>query len=556
MCIRDRCTYNRGESLATALESVAASHMPDSVDWEVLVVDNNSTDRTRAVVEEFCQRPHSRFRYIFEHQQGKSYALNTGIHEARGEILAFLDDDVIVGANWLQNLTAVFRGNDWAGAGGPVLPNGAFVPPAWLSLEGKYALAPLAIFDLGPQPGELVEAPFGTNMAFRKEVFEKVGGFRTDLGPRPGPVTHSEDTEFGFRALAAGQRLWYEPSAIVYHLLPAHRLQKEYFLAWWHDKARADIRAFGLPQGRRLQIAGVPLYIFRRLANWTLRWITAIHPARRFSCKLKVWIILGEIAECYRLPEKVLKRQGEIVSKKTSRHSVSRLELLDDLDTPFKSALLSMYHAVPQLGADGQQHSLDEKVKISPDEGMWLYEECRKSKPEKILEIGLGYGFSTLFFLAALAKNNFGHHTAIDPYQRSAWQGIGLATANALAPPGRFRFVEETSVRAAVELERESLAYDLIFIDGGHIFEQVLVDFFLYAKLCKIGGLVILDDMWMSGIKTVASFIRTNRKDFSEIPTPIPNLCVFQRVGKDERKWHEFRPFVVDQHQPQVFDES
>jgi glucosyl-dolichyl phosphate glucuronosyltransferase len=295
------CTYNRCQSLASALETVAASQMPDCVDWEVLVVDNNSNDRTRVIAEEFCSRQHSRFRYIFEQQQGKSIALNTGIREARGEILAFLDDDVMVDAKWLQNLTAVFQKAEWAGAGGRILPEGNFTPPAWLSLEGKYALAPLVIFDRGPQPGELLEAPFGTNMAFRKEVFEKVGGFRTDLGPQPGPVNHSEDSEFGSRALNAGQRLWYEPSAIVYHSLPAHRLQKGYFLAWWKDKARADIRAFGLPQGTKLQIAGVPLYFFRRLANWTLQWITAINPARRFSCKLKVWMILGDIAECYRL---------------------------------------------------------------------------------------------------------------------------------------------------------------------------------------------------------------------------------------------------------------
>jgi GT2 family glycosyltransferase len=263
-------------------------------------VDNNSNDRTRVIAEEFCLQ-HSRFRYIFEPQQGKSYALNTGIGEAHGEILAFLDDDVIVDANWLQNLIAIFQMNGWAGAGGRILPERAFTPPAWLSPEGKYALAPLAIFDLGLQPGELFEAPFGTNMAYRKEVFERVGGFRTDLGPHPGPVTHSEDTEFGYRALGAGQRLWYEPTAIVYHSLPAHRLQKEYFLAWWRDKARADIRAFGLPQGTKLQIAGVPLPLFRRLARWTLQWIIAIDPARRFFCKLKVWVMLGNIAECHRL---------------------------------------------------------------------------------------------------------------------------------------------------------------------------------------------------------------------------------------------------------------
>jgi len=295
------CTYNRCHSLATALESVAASQLPDSVSWEILVVDNNSRDKTFDVVAEFVRRYPGKFRYLFEPQQGKSYALNAGIREARGQILAFMDDDVIVDVKWLQNLTSVFTKQEWAGVGGRILPERTFTPPAWLSLEGKYALAPLAIFDLGPQPAELVEAPFGTNMAFRKEVFEKVGGFRTDLGPRPGSEIRSEDTEFGFRALGAGQRLWYEPSAIVYHSLPAHRLQKEYFLAWWHEKAQADIRAFGLPQRTKLQIAGVPLYFFRRLANWTLQWITAIHPSRRFSCKLKVWMILGDIAECHRL---------------------------------------------------------------------------------------------------------------------------------------------------------------------------------------------------------------------------------------------------------------
>jgi glucosyl-dolichyl phosphate glucuronosyltransferase len=295
------CTYNRCHRLAGALNSVAASQLPESVSWEVLVIDNNSSDKTRDVVAEFSHRYPGRFRYVFEPQQGKSYALNAGIREARGEILAFMDDDVIVDTQWLQCLTAIFQKQRWAGVGGRVLPERTFTPPAWLSVEGKYALAPLALFDLGPQPGELNEAPFGTNMAFRQEVFEKVGGFRTDLGPRPGSEARGEDTEFSDRVLAAGQHLWYEPSAIVYHSLPAHRLQKEYFLAWWHDKAQADIRAVGLPQKGELQIAGVPLSFFRRLANWTLQWVTAIHSARRFSCKLKVWTILGEIAECHRL---------------------------------------------------------------------------------------------------------------------------------------------------------------------------------------------------------------------------------------------------------------
>lgn len=294
------CTYNRYHSLAKALESVAVSQLADSVSWEVLVVDNNSNDGTRNVAEEFCRRYPERFRYMFEPQQGKSYALNTGIREARGQILAFMDDDVVVDANWLRNLTSVFQDGQWAGVGGRILPEHTFTPPTWLSFEGKYALAPLAIFDLGSIPEELAEAPFGTNMAFRKEVFEKVGGFRTDLGPRPGSETRSEDMEFGYRVLGAGERLWYEPSAIVYHSIPSHRLQKGYFLAWWRAKAQADVRAVGPPSAKP-QIAGVPLYLFRRFANWTLQWMIAVEPARRFSCKVNVWKIVGEIGECYRL---------------------------------------------------------------------------------------------------------------------------------------------------------------------------------------------------------------------------------------------------------------
>lgn len=235
-----------------------------------------------------------------------------------------------------------------------------------------------------------------------------------------------------------------------------------------------------------------------------------------------------------------------LLSRKTSRPPLSELELLDDVDAPFKAALLSMYRGDAQLGVDGQRHILHKDTKVPPEEGMWLYEQCRTSKPERSLEIGLAYGFSTLFFLAALARNNFGHHSAIDPYQNSAWHGIGLSIINALAPPGRFRFIEDTSVSAAVQLEREGLPYDVIFIDGGHRFEEVLVDFFLYAQLCKVNGLVILDDTWMSSVKTVASFVRSNRSDFAEVRTPVQNLCVFQRVGKDEREWHHFRRFVVD----------
>ena len=141
------CTYNRCKSLAKALDSLAGSILSDAVEWEVLVVDNNSSDQTEAVVEEFRRQYPGRFRFLFEPHQGKSYALNAGIREARGNILAFVDDDVTVEPMWLQNLTSALHDSQWAGSGGrtkPAIWVSGFVPPRWLALDGPFSF--LALF--------------------------------------------------------------------------------------------------------------------------------------------------------------------------------------------------------------------------------------------------------------------------------------------------------------------------------------------------------------------------------------------------------------------------
>jgi glycosyltransferase involved in cell wall biosynthesis len=294
------CTYNRCQSLAKTLESVAKSTLPESVAWEVLVVDNNSTDQTRDVVEGFCRRIPGRFRYFFEPRAGKSYALNTGIREALGEILAFLDDDVVVEPTWLQNLTASLQEGDWAGSGGRTLPSATFSCPRWL----PYAFGGIlcAQFDLGNKPRQLDRPPYGTNMAFRREMFERYGGFRTDLGPRPNSQIRNEDTEFGRRLIAAGERLRYEPSAVVYHAVPEDRLKKEYFLAFWFDYGRATIREL-VP---RPDIWGIPRRYLTMMNHLlviapgkTLKWLFAFRPQGRFHAKCLVWGTAGQIVEIY-----------------------------------------------------------------------------------------------------------------------------------------------------------------------------------------------------------------------------------------------------------------
>ena len=300
------CTYNRCWNLAAALESIAASQVPSSVTWEVLVVDNNSTDQTRKAVEDFCLRYPERFRYVFEQKPGKSHALNTGIENAGGEILVFVDDDVKVEPTWLQNLTAaLLHSGEWAGAGGRTLPPQKFRPPAWVpkEFEKDWGGILFAHFDLGDTAGELDRAPYGTNMAFRKSVFKKHGGFRIDLGPAPGSQIRNEDTELGRRLLAAGERLRYEPSAVVYHPVPDSRITQKYFLSWWFDYGRARVREIGVWP----DVYGIPRDHLRlarstiRMPLLTLRWLLTIHPVkRRFLYKCWVWKETGHMVELYR----------------------------------------------------------------------------------------------------------------------------------------------------------------------------------------------------------------------------------------------------------------
>jgi glucosyl-dolichyl phosphate glucuronosyltransferase len=286
------CTFNGCRTLGKTLGSVAASILPEGIEWEVLVMDNNSTDQTREVVEDFCRRFPGRIRYLFEPQPGKSFALNSGCREARGSVLAFLDDDVSVEPAWLQNLTRALNGDEWAGAGGRIVLQWPPSLPTWLSIEGPYARHAFPGFDQGDRAKELVGPPFGANMAFRKIMFEKQGGFRTDLGPSPNRDIPRlfDDTEFGLRVLAAGERLRYEPSAVVYHTVSEDRIQKKYFLDRSFDYGRGEARIFEIPR----------LHLLCSLAVWTMRWMMAIEPRKRFHHKLVVWEKLGNIVELYR----------------------------------------------------------------------------------------------------------------------------------------------------------------------------------------------------------------------------------------------------------------
>jgi glycosyltransferase involved in cell wall biosynthesis len=293
------CTWNRAESLQKTLESIENCRVPDGTDWEVLIVDNNSTDATSVICQSFLQINPERYRYFIERKQGKSFALNTAIENARGDVIAFTDDDVLVGVDWLSALLSAFDDNDNVGAAGKIVPIWNSKKPSWFTIDGPYRLM-LAIvaYDLGDQTQlcRIDNPPYGANLALRKRAFDKYGLFRTDLGPVAGTTFRGEDSEYCRRLMSRGETVIYMPRAVVHHPVPEERTTKRYFESWYFDYGRMLVRTSG-PSSTTTSYFGVPRYMLRKLVSCVWEWNTSFELKRRFYHRLLVCQTLGEITE-------------------------------------------------------------------------------------------------------------------------------------------------------------------------------------------------------------------------------------------------------------------
>ena len=291
------CTYNRGVLLQQALQSISQVVVSPQIQWEVLIVDNNSNDSTKVVTESFSELYPERFRYIFEGRQGKSFALNTGIREAKGEIIVFTDDDATVDPDWLTQVVQAMERYGCAGVGGKIVPTWNISKPRWLEMQGPHKLMDAIVsFDLGENVCPIKTAAFGANMAFRREMFQKYGGFRSDLGPTVGSEIRGEDSEFCRRLLKAGECLMYVPNAVVYHPVEKKRTEKSYFQTWYLDRGRASIREEGIPTSA-VRYLNVPRYLYSILLKQVMQWLFCMSPKLRFRRKLEMYETWGRILE-------------------------------------------------------------------------------------------------------------------------------------------------------------------------------------------------------------------------------------------------------------------
>jgi glycosyltransferase involved in cell wall biosynthesis len=311
------CTYNRAASLAKALQSLRQMAVPPDLKWEIIVVDNNSTDDTRAVVTEFARTSRLNARYAFEPKQGLCHARNTGVTNASGEIIAFTDDDVQVSPEWLRELVCTFREFDCIGVGGKSIPAwDGLAKPGWLVTTGPYSLSrgPILDFDLGDETKELRTAPWGLNMAFRRSAFERHGMFRTDLDVSGSDRLLGGDTEFGSRLMRAGEKVVYSSKAVVFHPVVQQRITKNYFLKYYFCVGRTNIRQEQWPSEAVLYF-GVPRYMFRELLESCAKWFFSFSSGKKFYYKAQAYLSLGQIAESRRL-------RGEAKLSSESAHKV------------------------------------------------------------------------------------------------------------------------------------------------------------------------------------------------------------------------------------------
>jgi len=228
-------TFNRAALLRETLDHLAKQQFEPGD--ELIVVDNASTDNTRAVIETAAASFPVPLRHLHEPVAGKSWALNRAIAAARGDVLALTDDDVLVADDWLQTLRRIFDDHGIGLIGGRVDPRWEEPAPKWLRVDdGEYyngMSAPLALLHYGQAQDLGDRSAVGANMGVRRAIAQQVGGFATHLGRRAGTLLCGEDHDLCARVSAAGFRCEYRPELRVRHWVPASRLTLPYFIRWF-----------------------------------------------------------------------------------------------------------------------------------------------------------------------------------------------------------------------------------------------------------------------------------------------------------------------------------
>lgn len=256
------CTYNREAYIYQALEHVAKNRFPYE-DYEILLINNNSTDGTHSECKRFQQDyPQAPYRYIVESEQGLSNARNRGIAEAAGQWLIFIDDDAFMHDDYLAKLAQYLQQypetKSFGGRIDPLYESGQ--EPAWMN-PWMYSI--ISAIDMGPEVKPFSKNyPIGANMGFHKDCLKKVGHFNPKLGRSKKNLIGGEEKELFGKIKAASMPVYYFPEVIVQHVIPENRTDDNYIRRVGN----------GIGQSERIRTSDSKLQYLKRLLLEAVKW--------------------------------------------------------------------------------------------------------------------------------------------------------------------------------------------------------------------------------------------------------------------------------------------
>lgn len=275
------CTYNRDKYLPKVLESILNQTCLSS-DYEIVLINNNCTDQTESICLDFQKKhPEIEFNYVIEYQQGLSYARNRGYKESKYDLIAYLDDDAFISKNYVENTILFFNNNPKTIAlGGKIHLDYEVDIPTW---SNKYVNSILGYFDKGNQVFQFTskDYPRGSNMIFKKQILETVNGFNVTLGRTGKNMNGGEEKDIFKRIYLLKHKVMYSPDIIVYHTVPAHRIEMSFIKK----------QAFGIGYSERIRTLNIST------GSYIKKWLLEIYKWGGTLALFVIYLLKGQPAK-------------------------------------------------------------------------------------------------------------------------------------------------------------------------------------------------------------------------------------------------------------------
>jgi len=260
-------TYNRSASLRKTIESLLKQENLQGISTQIVIVDHNCTDDTKAVVHRIMADSGQDIRYVFEKHPSVSAARNRGIAESSGDIIAFTDDDVIVDKCWLHNMAKAFKESECDVLAGKILPVYPEHTPQWVKDHQEFLNGPIVYRHHGDNSRFYDDTmlPFiGAHMVFKRKCFDDYGLFSTEVGFGTD-FPYGEDVEM-FQRLNKKVKIYYCADCVVWHAHQKERVNLKYITKWFYLNGTGHAkneRSLISPDAK--EMLGVPLYLYKRL---------------------------------------------------------------------------------------------------------------------------------------------------------------------------------------------------------------------------------------------------------------------------------------------------